>query len=223
MVKKTLFLFLFTLLLLPARAQQLAPDDAFPRYKWEVGTDLLFFTKWRNVPPSLFVRLNTGSRAAWRFRVGGSYDVNVNAPDIVVSRFGSLISLKSQANAFASFGREWQQELGPFQIFYGSDIFLRYLLLRSKEGIIHIPAPRTFYPLDQDLSFGLSPFIGIQYYFFSRFSLSVESHLDLAYRRVTYENFIIPNNGELIYLNHRYDYFSASLRPVYILNLLFHF
>jgi hypothetical protein len=219
MVKKTLFLFLFTLLLLQVRAQQRAPDDAFPRYKWEVGTDLLFFTKWRNVPPSLFVRLNTGSRAAWRFRVGGNYSEHLNPLAIDTSLTGTT-QIKTNLIAFASTGREWQRQMGRFQFFYGSDIFTQYFLRRAELAIV---LGKDYFPKDKEFSIGVSPFLGVKFFIHPQVSLSAESHIDLYYYSFKRENFA-HNGYEFFYSDFKLKYFKTDFdSPIYVLNLMFHF
>lgn len=223
MLKRTTLILCLFALLGPAHAQQDRPEAAFPRYKWELGTDLLFLVNRNTVPPSVFVRLNSNHFTAWRFRVGGSYAANTSTPPgwIHLPSSTGLTGIKTRMDAFLGVGREWQRDLGRFQLFYGSDIAFRLFSQRDKQGVFD--QGKRFLPFRRETSVGLSPFIGMKYFIHPQVSVSAESHLDFYYRLLKLDSFAGNANGEISFSTDRWAYLLADFRPLYVFHLSYHF
>jgi hypothetical protein len=154
------------------------------RYRWDIGSDLLWLVNKNSVLPSAFVRLNTernGNLSAFRFRVGGDYTEHLHTYDTLQSTL-----TKTDLTLFLSLGKEWQEQFNQFQLFYGVDLFYHivYKVLEFSQN------KKGFFPRDRATSIGLSPFLGFRYFLHSRFSISTEAHLSIFYYEFAQKYFV---------------------------------
>lgn len=201
-MKKYLLIIFCSLFTLYAQAQdstktvqkitkQFTKEAEPERMTWEVGTDVYpwLFNGGGGRRTSIFVRKNVTKvkglnevYRAYRFRVG------LNSANNSIDTLNSVSNSRIQSfNPFLMLGYEYQQQMGKWQLFYGSDISFSY-----NHG--NYESPRYYYSnsSNTDLigveyrkstsyNLGLSPFIGMKYFVHPRFVISLESNFLLYY------------------------------------------
>ena len=218
MSRATIITLLFLALSWQVKAQQqTAKSSEIKRYKWDIGTDLLWLIDKNVVPPSVFVRLNTDKNnrlSAYRFRLGGNYEEHLNTVDSVRTTL-----IKSSLNAFISVGKEWHKQYDQFQFFYGSDIFLNYQRSIAEWD----KDEKGYFPRDREISTGVSPLIGMRYFLNSKISFSTEAHFNIFFHQWYRKTNRNEYDGTLTVVEHRLDYLKMNINPFYTLNLHYHF
>lgn len=208
-----------------AQAQTEETQREVTRYPWDVSTDLLFVIDKNVVPPSVLVRRNTKTKkdrlTAYRFRLGGDYSEHLD-PAPVDTGLSATSYRKTALVSFVSIGREWQKQWNQFQLFYGTDLFVRYDLEVLEYAIIN---GNDYYPKRKNLTVGVSPFIGMKFFIDSRISVSTEAHVDFSRyseKTIGYVPGPDPNNIDTDTVVN--DYFQINFnQPLYVLNLSYHF
>jgi hypothetical protein len=245
-MKKYLLLLLLLLACIHSQAQttdstktkkiskQFTKEAEPERMTWEVATNVYpwIFREIGGVVqpgnPSIFLRKNITKLKglnevyrAYRFRIS------------LNSTFRSLDTLSNYIYATRGtvlrpsieVGYEYQQQMGKFQLFYGSDIVAEYYLSKAE-----IPAPNNrnnvvevHYTKTQGYNVGVAPFIGIKYFIHSHFAVSLESNFlvyfssyDLSEKNVY--------NGQILYeSNSKTTSFNTSISSVSVLNVSYLF
>jgi hypothetical protein len=151
-----------SLLLYAPTAQAQDKHDSLTRYKWEIGTDLLWLIDKNTLPPtSIFVRRHT-EKGAWRLRVGYNYQNNER-------RLFDTLDLyqTEQHEVLFRMGYEQKRNQKKFQLFYGTDIHLGYVYQKQDDYYDTDTNPgidsRTF-GNRKTLGIGLVTFIGLKYH-----------------------------------------------------------
>ncbi len=218
-------LMVFLLLHGKTKAQEDEKEQKIKRYEWEIMTNPIYvfypLTGTNSIPAIIMLRKHTEQikkkslvKSAYRLRVnlsGSTTKVDslgvVNLP----SGGGVYIGSGTSLSLGIALGKEWQKQIGKYQFFYGTDIYLSY----AKNDISY---PQT--PLSSPIwnfetqSLGISPLIGVKYFLNARFALSLESALNVGYtRRKSLDGWKQLSTSS----------YNAYLSPVYNFNFSYYF
>jgi hypothetical protein len=214
-MKKYLLIIFCSLFTLYAQAQdsiktvqkitkQFTKEAEPERMTWEVATDVY---PWifggggsRN---SIFVRKNVTKvkglnevYRAYRFKV--SLSTNFTSVDtlsyLLYADRGKLLSPS------LSIGYEYQEQMGKWQLFYGSDFLINYYTSEIENGYPNFNNSNNFavrYAKNQGYKVGFSPFIGIKYFIYYRFAISLESSFLAYFSSSNISEKYTYNNGQV--------------------------
>lgn len=206
----------------PAEAQEIK-KDSITRYKWEVGTDLLWLIDKNSAPRnSVFIRRNfttkNGKLRAWRLRVSGK--LYLDKSDDGATAFDSL-EIQDYA-MFIRTGYEWQKQYGKFQLNYGIDAHFSWEKTKAEGArqveINGMPVTVLTSYYSQTWQSGLVPFVGAKYFITPRWGLSAEANITAYYQHY---NWLSRSGGGF----GRKDLksFNLSFNPFYVLQLSYFF
>lgn len=190
-------------------------SDTLVRHTWEVGTDLLWLIDKNTIPFSnVFARKNivtkNGRFAALRARVGLDFS-RENSVDIEGLGEEDYFNL----SPFIRLGYEWQIQKNKLQFFYGVDLNILYQYnYNTYEDIFGSTGERKL----KNLEIGPVGFIGAKYFLSSNISLSTEISYDLIYQNYQYNG---RDSGT--FREDKRSGISGSFKPLYILNINYHF
>ncbi len=241
-MKKYLLIFICSLITLYAQAQdstkvsqklskQFTKEAEPERMTWEVGTDvyplLSGYTQWQ----SIFVRKNitkvkglSEMYRAYRFRIGLHSDNNS------VDTLNSTTSgVRAQSfNPFLILGYEYQQQMGKWQLFYGSDVRLSYSYGNYENPNPYYNSSTSSYLIgvkyNKRTSYNLAllPFVGMKYFIHPRFAISLESNFWISYSSY-YESIKIVTGKIIIEQNSTTNNVSTEINSISVLNLSYLF
>jgi hypothetical protein len=201
------------------------------RMTWEIGTDiypLLSTSSGRRT--SIFVRKNVTKLKglnevyrAYRFRIG--LNSNIHSVDTLNSASNSRIQ---SFNPFLTLGYEYQQQMGKWQLFYGSDVSFSYFYENYESpryyysNVGNVDLIGVEYRKITSYNLGISPFIGMKYFVHPRFAISLEGSFLISYSsyykfvRVVTSKVILDNtsNGNSI---------GTEVNPISVFNLSYLF
>lgn len=235
MLRRVMCLLWLCLAYLPAHAQTETPSssmDSLPtRYKWEVATDLLWLIDKNTMPAtSVFIRRHT-KKGAFRASLGYSFKRNFedftppppvpSNPDFHWQNESENISLY-----FLKAGYQRTKKLANVHIYYGADLFWT---LQKTIGEKYYIEYKGYYDFSEktERRVGIHAFVGVQKYFWKRFSVSAEVTLSgyteyYAFLRTTYEYpEDDPDTGAWAYITYRRK--NIQLIPLGVLNFSYHF
>lgn len=226
-------------------------DDSYPRFTWDVSTDLQFLLR-TSTQGDVLVRKNKIKRlknwskryTAFRYRLQLlHHETDVNDKDGMFSKDdmdpGQYSHLYSKHRSLQrtelglSVGYEWQEYFGRFMLHYGSDLGFRRSIEEFEYahyfGNTSNPEDKKIYK-DADYSktstasIYLAPLLGVRYFVHPMISLTAETQLNIG--RSTTDN--IQNTGKLNlfwsgeYGNSRDKSTFLTYTPVSMIGVTFH-
>jgi hypothetical protein len=191
-MQKVLFTLLCLALYVPIRAQVTTETTVkTTNSKWEVGLDpLRIFVPDKNIllrdvdfykapRNAIFFRRNYGNQKALRFRIGGQIDKFTEDQTVIGP---GLLDTFRMFRPYLSIGHEWQRQSGRLRFISAIDASASIWRERNYDlfagGQVPVHSLDTF----NFAAFGLHGIIGIQYRFFSAFSIGLESSVSVTYQ-----------------------------------------
>jgi hypothetical protein len=207
------------------KAQEEEKEQKIKRYEWEIMTNPIYIfyplTSGQSIPAMIMVRKHTEQikkkalvKSAYRFRLNLSGSaIKADSLGVLNLPSGGSVSI-GEGIGFqigVAIGKEWQKQIGKFQIFYGTDIHVGY----DKNEYKYPQTPLSSQIWNNEIkSFGINPLIGVKYFLNARFAFSLESALSAIYvRRKSLDGWRQLN----------YSSYSAYISPVYNFNFSYHF
>jgi hypothetical protein len=202
------------------KAQDESKEKKIKRYQWEVAANPLFFINpsatlpYVSTPSILFrrhtenIRKKTLVKGALRLRVG--LYANLRQADSLGSLSinpSTAISVASGTNflSLLQIGKEWQKQIGRFQLLYGMDIEHQFEYRKDDLLFPQIGSTNIH-------RVALNPFLGVKFFIDARFSLSFESTWSFFYTR-----------GKRKQKQLSYSDFATNIFPVYAVNFSYYF
>jgi hypothetical protein len=194
-MQKVLLILICLVLYCSVQAQVTTETTVKPiNSKWEVGLDPLrifvpdkdpllrnadLYKAPRN---AIFFRRNYGHHKAIRFRVGGEVD-QFTLDQTVIS--AGLLDTFRMFRPYLAIGHEWQRQSGRLRFISavdGSAAIWRENNYRLTSGSVGSQFPVHSLDTFNFAAFGIHGIIGIQYRFFSAFSIGIESSASVTYQ-----------------------------------------
>lgn len=204
-------------------------DEPIERHKWEVNVNIIPLLKLQssdNWTYTYLIKRNVGlekSFGAWRFMIN-PYLLRKNQKFAGDSTFNYTNPKSTYFTPSVVLGFEWQNIMGRFTFFYGSDLGWRTELATSHDdkaiqNSINGPISGVLRTKSIKNALSISPLIGGKYYLNHRFSLSLESQVRFLYSQKKQSTHF---NGRQVFSENLKEPEIATFAS-YVLNLSYNF